>query len=274
MLKERVITAIVLAAAFLLALFMAPGWLWTGLVLAAVWVAAAEWGRLSGLQQSTLKLYGAALLLTMGGILWLDTQFGASGKTWLHLPFYVLSVMVWVFAVPAWLISGWRPQMRCLLAATGALIIWGFAFALLDLRDYNPWALLFAMCMVWIADIAAYFSGRRFGKTKLAPSISPGKTWEGVFGALAAVSLFVVGCWLAGWLDAYPRFFPGMVMASWWWVGLSVIGDLFESAIKRQAGVKDSGALLPGHGGLLDRIDALTSTLPFAALALMLQRLE
>jgi phosphatidate cytidylyltransferase len=129
------------------------------------------------------------------------------------------------------------------------------------------------MGLVWAADIAAYFAGRRFGKNKLAPSISPGKTWEGVIGALLGVAVYVLLVWaIAGSPGKLPLIVL-LLVASWCWVGLAVIGDLFESAIKRQAGVKDSGALLPGHGGLLDRIDALTSTLPMAALVLVLQNM-
>jgi phosphatidate cytidylyltransferase len=144
---------------------------------------------------------------------------------------------------------------------------------MMDLRENSPWLLLGIMVLVWVADSAAYFTGRKFGKTKLAPSISPGKTWEGVIGALLGVSVYVLLAWS---FSSYTHLFmllPNILLASWCWVGLAVIGDLFESAIKRQAGVKDSGALLPGHGGLLDRIDALTSTLPLAALALLIQRM-
>jgi phosphatidate cytidylyltransferase len=128
------------------------------------------------------------------------------------------------------------------------------------------------MGLVWVADISAYFAGRRFGKNKLAPSISPGKTWEGVAGAMLGVSVYVLLVWFNTSFE-YRGVLPYLVLASWWWVGLAVIGDLFESAIKRQAGVKDSGALLPGHGGLLDRIDALTSTLPLAALVILMQQI-
>ncbi|MGA9666994.1 MAG: phosphatidate cytidylyltransferase, partial [Gallionella sp.] len=103
------------------------------------------------------------------------------------------------------------------------------------------------------------------------PSISPGKTWEGVAGAMLGVSALVLVAWFFSGFSYV--ILPALLVASWCWVGLAVFGDLFESAIKRQAGVKDSGALLPGHGGLLDRIDALTSTLPIAALAILLQRL-
>ena len=146
---------------------------------------------------------------------------------------------------------------------------------MMDLRetDPSPWMLLFVMGLVWVADIAAYFAGRRFGKNKLAPSISPGKTWEGVAGAMFGVSVYVVLVWSFSPYFSTREILPPLLLTAWWWVALAVIGDLFESAVKRQAGVKDSGALLPGHGGLLDRIDALTSTLPLAALAILFQRI-
>jgi phosphatidate cytidylyltransferase len=186
----------------------------------------------------------------------------------------MLAVLFWVFVVPAWMIAGWRPQNPWLMGVVGWVVLLPTGLAMLDLRAFSPWLLLFVMTLVMMADISAYFAGKRFGKNKLAPAISPGKTWEGVIGALIGVSIFVVVVgWASGLYKQYPVF-PAAIVAGWWWVGLAVIGDLFESAIKRQAGVKDSGALLPGHGGLLDRIDALTSTLPFAAIALILQRLE
>ncbi len=129
--------------------------------------------------------------------------------------------------------------------------------------------------MVWVADIAAYFAGKRFGRHKLAPAISPGKTWEGVVGALAGVAVY--GCLLAWIADkqATPisNLFAGsavlVIAALLVLAALSVVGDLFESWMKRGAGLKDSSALLPGHGGILDRIDSLTSTLPLAAFALL-----
>jgi phosphatidate cytidylyltransferase len=160
-----------------------------------------------------------------------------------------------------------------LMALVGWVVLIPTGLAMLDLRTGHPMWLLGMMGLVWIADIAAYFTGRKFGRHKLAPSISPGKTWEGVAGAMLGVSICVVLAWISSPYSAQIIFLPSLLLASWCWVGLAVIGDLFESAIKRQAGVKDSGALLPGHGGLLDRIDALTSTLPLAALALLLQHL-
>ena len=176
--------------------------------------------------------------------------------------------------IPAPDASQRRVMPSVLMALVGWAVLIPTGLAMLDLRLGHPWWLLGMMILVWVADISAYFAGRRFGKTKLAPSISPGKTWEGVAGALLGVTVCIVLAWSFSPYSKNVAFLPSVLLASWCWVGLAVIGDLFESAIKRQAGVKDSGALLPGHGGLLDRIDALTSTLPLAALAIALQHIS
>jgi phosphatidate cytidylyltransferase len=143
--------------------------------------------------------------------------------------------------------------------------------AVVALQTRSPGVLLAMMAIVWIADTAAYFTGRRFGRRKLAPSISPGKTWEGVYGALAAVAIYAL--LLVPLAAAAGSTRPLDAVATAIWValallltGLSIIGDLFESQLKRQRGVKDSGGILPGHGGVLDRIDALTAAMPPAAL--------
>ncbi len=235
----------------------------------------AEWARLSLLSGKAASVYWWLTLALMLLIVGLNMQYpGQTGV--LHLLIYGVSALLWIFVVPAWLISGWQMRLPLLMALTGWAVLIPTGLAMMDLRTQNPSLLLALMGLVWVADIAAYFAGRRFGKNKLAPSISPGKTWEGVIGALLGVSVYVLLlawlAWISG-LFTLRQMLPSLLLASWWWVGLAVIGDLFESAIKRQAGVKDSGALLPGHGGLLDRIDALTSTLPLAALVILLQRL-
>jgi phosphatidate cytidylyltransferase len=155
----------------------------------------------------------------------------------------VLGAVGWVAMVPMWL-------------------------ALVRLQP-TPWALLLVMSIVWIADTAAYLAGKSFGKHKLAPLISPGKTWEGALGALVAVAVYYGAILLL--VDSANRYFTpaaglGVFVAI---LVLSVEGDLFESWLKRQAGVKDSGQILPGHGGILDRVDGLTATMPLAALALL-----
>ncbi len=272
MLKTRIVTATILLALFLLALFFLPPLGWAALVIVMVMQGTAEWARLSRLSGKAASVYWWLTLALMLLIVLLDMQYPDQPRLW-HLYIYGVSALLWIFVVPAWLISGWQPRQPLLMALTGWAVLIPTGLAMMDLRENSPWLLLALMGLVWVADIAAYFAGRRFGKNKLAPDISPGKTWEGVIGALLGVSVYVLLlAWISGQFT-WHQVLPNLLMASWWWVGLAVIGDLFESAIKRQAGVKDSGALLPGHGGLLDRIDALTSTLPLAALVLLFQEL-
>jgi phosphatidate cytidylyltransferase len=257
---------------FLLALFYFPLMAWQALVLAMVMQGTSEWSKLAKLSGRCAMMYWLLTLLIMIGLLVFDTLFTVEQQIWLHLPIYIVAVLFWFIVVTAWLIAGWKTDSPMLMAIVGWAVLIPTGLAMLDLRAVSPWLLLFVMCLVWVADSAAYFAGQKFGKTKLAPSISPGKTWEGVVGAMAAVAVYVVLTWL--FAPDLPVFLFQLLLACWWGVGLAVIGDLFESAIKRQAGVKDSGNLLPGHGGLLDRIDALTSTLPLVAMLLLLQRLE
>lgn len=141
------------------------------------------------------------------------------------------------------------------------------AWTALTVLHAHPGRLLALVAVVWIADSAAYFTGRRFGRRRLAPGISPGKTWEGVAGAGAAVAVYFVTLWIIvspPWLAPSPLVDGALIALL---VVLSIEGDLFESWLKRRAGVKDSGTLLPGHGGVLDRIDGMIAVLPFAALA-------
>ena len=273
MLKARVITAVILLALLLAALLALPPFAWAALIVAMIMQGAVEWSRLSGLTGRKANLYWGLTLLLMLGLLWTDADAIGAQQVYIHLSVYAVSALLWLVIVPTWLMAGWKVRQPVLMALTGWAVLIPTGLAMLDLRETSPWMLLFVMCLVWVADIAAYFAGRRFGKHKLAPSISPGKTWEGVAGALLGVSVYVLLVWSFSPHFPYREMLPMLLLASWWWVGLAVIGDLFESAIKRQAGVKDSGALLPGHGGLLDRIDALTSTLPLAAMAMLLQKL-
>jgi len=272
MLKSRVITALVLLVLLLGALFLLPAMIWSLLVLLLVLQGTSEWARLAGLNGRTAYLYWGMTLLLMLGLLWLDTQLAAGDTNYPHLTAYLFSAALWLLVVPAWLMSGVRITHRGLLMLVGWVVLVPTGLAMIDLRAWapSPWMLLFVMGIVWVADSAAYFTGRKYGKTKLAPSISPGKTWEGVAGAILGVSIYVVLVWTFSTEFSRLQVLPAMMLTAWWWVVLAVLGDLFESAIKRQAGVKDSGTLLPGHGGLLDRIDALTSTLPLAMLALIL----
>ena len=275
MLKLRVMTAIALLIFLLLALFVFPSVAWTALIVVMVMQGAYEWLRLSKLSGGKANLYWLLTLFLMLGLLWLDAGATEAQQMNVHLSVYAVSAALWLIIVPTWLRAGWKVKQPILMALTGWAVLIPTGLAMLDLRAANPspWVLLFVMSLVWIADSAAYFAGRRFGKNKLAPSISPGKTWEGVAGAIFGVSAYVTLVWSFSSYFTHREALPVLLLISWVGVVLAVMGDLFESAIKRQAGVKDSGALLPGHGGLLDRIDALTSTLPLAAMAMLLQRL-
>lgn len=267
MLKLRVITAIILLVGFLSALFWLPVMGWAMLVALMVLLGAQEWARLSKLSASATLAYVAVSVLLLALLIWAVPQ--PQGHA-LKLGVYGLAAVLWLLVVPLWMVRGWKVEQPLLLVLIGCTVLIPTGLAMLDLRAVSPWLLLAVMALVWVADSAAYFTGRKFGKHKLAPGISPGKTWEGVAGAVAGVLVYVLLVW-----NLHPEFLlnaslPKLLGAAVLWVALAVVGDLFESAIKRQAGVKDSGALLPGHGGLLDRIDALTSTLPLAALVLLL----
>lgn len=273
MLRSRVITAVVLLAVFLLALFYLPDGGWAALVTLVVVQGASEWSRMARFSHQAAYAFWVLTLMMMLGLIWFDASHTAEQLLYPHICVYAVSAVLWLAVVPAWLLAGWKITKPLTMAVVGWSVLVPTGLAMLDLRLDHPWWLLGMMSLVWVADIAAFFTGRKFGKTKLAPSISPGKTWEGVVGAILGVSVCVTLAWSFSPYTEHFAFLPSILIASWCWVGLAVIGDLFESAIKRQAGLKDSGALLPGHGGLLDRIDALTSTLPLAALAIFLQHL-
>ena len=185
------------------------------------------------------------------------------------MPFLLLtSAVFWILLMPCWLRFKWALRGNDFAGyLTGMIVILPTWVAMSVLYAVTPWLLLAAMALVWVADISAYFSGRAFGRHKLAPAISPGKTWEGVAGAVVGVLIYGGMVWVLSPLALHMNF--SAVMLGALLIGLtaiSVIGDLFESLLKRQAGIKDSSQLLPGHGGVLDRIDSLTSTLPLVAL--------
>lgn len=271
MLKTRALTAAAMLAVFVSALLFLPqpGWVVFCAVLLgfAVW----EWGALAGLASVGCFLYTAFLVLLFASPRYVY-GWEASG---LYAPawVYYASGAFWILVAPLWILRGQRLDNRVLLAV-GVLVLVPAGAALVDLRSSAPALLLAVMGTVWISDSAAYFVGRRFGKHKLAPSISPGKTWEGVAGALVAVGLYALA-WAGAVAPGNPRLGGTLASSAWFLpvvLGLAVvgiIGDLFESLIKRQAGVKDSGRLLPGHGGVLDRIDAPVAMLPLAVLAFM-----
>ena len=264
MLKTRVITALLLVAALALILFALPP-LAAGLAFAGIAALAGwEWGALMKQDQPTRVMFAFVLLL----FCW---QLTVAAPELLPL-LLGLSVAFWILVVPLWLRFKWTLAGNDAFGyLIGALVILPTWAAMVALHAVSVWLLLAAMALVWVADISAYFAGRAFGKHKLAPAISPGKTWEGVAGAVVGVFAYG-GCVLGlSALGGRLQFsVPVLVLMLILLTAVSVIGDLFESLLKRQAGIKDSSGLLPGHGGVLDRIDALTSTLPLAALILHL----
>ena len=285
MLITRVITAVLLLCALLPALFWLPPLLWRVAVCAVLIVAAWEWARMARLPGKWVWPYalatgaaGALLLLghathsveaivQNGGAHAMGRAVGEAAAA--VRTAYGVAFVFWLLAVPVLFATGARPG-NTWGALAGWCVLLPFAAAAADLRDLGPWLLISVMALVWIADIAAYFAGRAFGRRKLAPSISPGKTWAGAVGGVAAVALYALANWHYGNpLLAGEPLWRVLVLAGGLLATVSIIGDLFESAMKRAAGLKDSSQLLPGHGGVMDRIDSLTSTLPVAALLLI-----
>lgn len=268
MLKTRVITALVLVGVLLPSLFWLPQSAWALLTAAVIGVAAWEWGALLGWQQGARRLLGAATALICVGLAQVAPAALGIGTFTPAAPWvvalYTLSVVFWIFLIPLWLNRQWRLSSLAGLLV-GAVVLLPTWLALVQLRAVHPGVLLAVMALVWMADIAAYFAGRKFGRNKLAPSISPGKTQEGALGAFIGVMLYglVIGHFLLAGKVPLTAWMLALVLAT----AVSIIGDLFESLLKRKAGIKDSSNILPGHGGVLDRIDSLTSTLPLAALA-------
>ncbi len=273
MLKTRIVTAIVLVSAFLLALFYLPpiGWLAVSTLIAAL--AAWEWGALIGFGKQARVSFGLAVVVvavltaiaspgTVGIAGESDSAAIALGR-WFYYP----SAAFWILVAPIWMKSRWRIHGSVLGVLVGAVVILPTWLALVQIKLAGELVLLAIMATVWLADIAAYFSGRTFGRHKLAPAISPGKTWEGAIGGVLAVVVygFFYLSVLPKELAGSPALLLVLLVA---FAAFSIVGDLLESLLKRQAGLKDSSGILPGHGGVLDRIDSLTSTLPMAAIAL------
>ena len=262
----RLATALVLLAGFVTALFVLPAWLWGALLLVVLAIAAWEWGGLAGLGPALSAGYALVLVASAAAIgIAIAAGIGRSGAV--ETVLYGASGAFWIAAVPSWLVMGRKTRQPLLLAAAGWMVLVPAWLALARLQ-VQPGILLAILGVVWIADSCAYFVGRAWGRHRLAPAISPAKTWEGVAGAVAGVAVYYAFLyvlvpewrWWHGWSGALLVAGVGL---------LSVVGDLFESWVKRLAGVKDSGTLLPGHGGALDRIDSMTSSMPFAALLLL-----
>lgn len=266
MLKLRILSAAVLAAVLVAALLWLSPAAWKLLCLAVIAVAAWEWGGFARLGSSARALYVLAIVSLAAAVLgWADA--GAGEVRALRLQsIYVVAALFWILGAWWWVYRNPHRPPRWLVAVLGVFALAPFHVALVELRALGAQWLLIVMGIVWTADVAAYFIGRRFGRRKLAPAVSPGKTIEGAIGALVSVALYAS---IAGAI-VYGLSAP-LLVAVIAAIGLgvvSIIGDLFESSLKRQAGLKDSGNVLPGHGGILDRIDALLPVLPIAAFLL------
>jgi len=270
MLKTRIITATVLMAVLLPILFLLPPHYLGAFFLVALLVAAWEWSRMIAPEAKKAAWLYATFCLVI--ILFL---LGMQAVSW-QFSLLMMSVLFWIFLAPFILAKGMNfslQKFKPFYSILGLIILPATWFALVFLRELGLVFLLSSMALVWVADIGAYFIGKAFGKHKLAAQISPGKSIEGAMGGLVLCYLYaflcvvylplgdtLFGAWAIrfGWV---PMFLMVTVLAAF-----SVFGDLFESQLKRLAGVKDSSHLLPGHGGVLDRIDALIPTMPIAAL--------
>jgi len=263
--RARLITAALLLAGFIAAVLLLDRLPFTVFVGVVVALAAHEWASLCKFRGGPAIGYsGAAVALFAVLNFWLYPVSAAERP---EAVVFVLALAFWGLAVPIWLFQGIGRSATGLVPVAGLVVILPAALAMVAL---SPIRLLLVLALVWIADTAAYLAGKAFGRHKLAPSISPGKTWEGVAGAVAGSLAYAGAC-----AALVPSLREAIGDSFMWAVyltgaavlcGVSVLGDLFESAIKRSASVKDSGTLLPGHGGILDRIDSATAALPVAAL--------
>ena len=273
MLLQRVITAVLLLALLLPALWVATPWPFALLTLLMIAAAGWEWSRLNGV--AVVAALGPGTLLALAGLwaVYTDSVDRVTGPVWWS------AAAAWALLAALALRGGpvqWRRWPATLRLAMGLLALWVAWLALAKARSIGVNFLLSALCLVWVADIGAYAAGRAFGRRKLAPTISPGKSWEGVAGGVACVWLLAV-VWVIAidhqwavdsvslytlWVERFGWF--GMALLALVLAAFSVVGDLFESLVKRAAGAKDSSRLLPGHGGVLDRIDALLPVLPVA----------
>lgn len=267
-LRNRILTAGVLAPLLIGAIFHAERWplaLILGFFLAA---AAWEWSALSGLAGRgpraafTAAVLASALLLDAAATS-AHTRLLVAGTAVLAW----LAVTLLLARVERGLIL--RAWPAAVTLTIGVLVLLPFWLCVLWLKDLDFRLLLGLAALIWLADSLAYFAGRRWGRHRLAPHVSPGKTWEGVAGGLVAAPLVAAVlasfCWDGGWTIIALLSLLGIVT-----IAISIVGDLFESLFKRRAGVKDSGHLLPGHGGVMDRIDSLTAAAPMFYLGVIL----
>lgn len=273
MLKQRVITAVVLAVVLIAALLLLPplalAWLFGAATVVALW----EWSRLADLHALALRgLYcavGVLLLVWLAGFTGVLDEAPRLDRLRDLLAVAALwwaIALLWVKGYPGSAALWGTTALRMLMGLLTLLPTW-LALMLLRAQPQGEWLILFLVALVAAADIGAFFAGRALGRHKLAPRVSPGKSWEGLVGGVAGALLFTLLVW---WLAGPWLMLPALLIIAITTVLASVLGDLAESMVKRHCGVKDSGTLLPGHGGVLDRLDSLTAAAPVFALGLLL----
>ncbi len=264
MLKTRVITAVILTAVFIGALFFAPSIIFQALVLTMFAAAAWEWSNLAGLSSLPLRLsYSALLVIATAICFWALQQFALWQSFFIGATIWWTIALLWVQGYPSSAVF-WQSRLARLLLGFLVLIPSAVAVVKIHQSPQGQALVLSLLLIVAAADTGAYFSGKAFGARKLAPNVSPGKSWEGAFGGLLLVAVIAACCgiWLLDhWYIALAIALP-VAMAS-------ILGDLLESMLKRHRGIKDSGWILPGHGGVLDRIDGITAAAPVFALGLL-----
>ncbi|MDD0972388.1 phosphatidate cytidylyltransferase [Pseudomonas fontis] len=263
MLKQRIITALILLPIALGGFFLLDGGAFALFIGLVVSLGAWEWARLAGLEAQVLRVAYAAVVAGLLMLLHLMPDLAP----------WVLGASVLWWGLATWLVLTY-PRSSELWASAACRLLIGLlillpawqGLVLLKLWPLGNWLIMAVMVLVWGADIGAYFSGRAFGKRKLAPQVSPGKSWEGVYGGLVVSLLITVVVGVnRGW--SFAELLLG-VLGAGLVVMASVVGDLTESMFKRRSGIKDSSNLLPGHGGVLDRIDSLTAAIPLFAVLL------
>ena len=263
-LMSRTITAAILIVFLCIGIFFLPQWLWAAGLIAPVAVAALEYARLFGWSLRRARAF-TFILITVCAVSGLSLNTFSVSFEALATFFCWMAVLFWMFFVPVIIRYKHKSNKFLINALMGGVLIVPLWFSLVEMQPF-PRILIGVLIGVWLVDIAGYFFGKKFGKNKLLPKVSPGKTYEGLIGGLIAIAIYVLILRMFYWSSVPFPDWALFILLPIGFVSLGVIGDLFESFLKRCSGVKDSGALLPGHGGLLDRIDSMTSIFPFAFL--------
>jgi phosphatidate cytidylyltransferase len=272
MLIKRLVTAGILLPLVILGILYLPLNYFRYLSILVFSVGAWEWTRLSGFESLVDRLIGLTCMALLIFLYWVIFAFVLVPANYIAMPIINAFVITfWYLALCAVLFypkGSWLYRSKAMGVIIGTLILVPACIALVILKNYGPDYLLYLMCVVWAADTGAYFAGRAWGKHKLSPIVSPGKTWEGVLGAIVLSSCVIAVSYYI--LDVEKSF------ASWMLLGIivviaSIIGDLFESLFKRLRNLKDSGNILPGHGGVLDRLDSLIPAMPIFVLGIALE---